>query len=148
MPPYSDFESDCLAHVKSVVDAVDREYGDPQLREVLINECSLDKEFATAEDGFKNTGACEKMANDLADARMLAVENKTDSGYKSFCASYYEHIGGEKKAAANMEEHEEHPEKKEEKKGWLPWWFWILLLIGLVNCCAGGLFVVYHVRKK
>lgn len=94
LPPYSEFHPRCVAHVRGVVQSVDRDYSDLQLETVLENECALDEEFVSVESGFDGPQACRKFAKRLAEARMEELETGSGKGYERFCDKYYVHKGG------------------------------------------------------
>jgi len=94
LPSYKDFLPACTSHVKKVVQGVDRAYTDLQLQKVLENECSLDKQFTTHEDGFDHEEACRKFAKQLTEARMKELESGSVDGYEDFCKDYFVHKGG------------------------------------------------------
>jgi len=114
LPPYKEFKSSCVAHVKEVVQSVDRAYSDMQLQPVLEQECEFDEKFSSMESGFDKQEACKKFAKHLTDARMKELETGSQEGYEQFCDKYYVHRGGTIPAEKPKEPKE--PKKPEEKK--------------------------------
>jgi len=110
LPPYEDFMPACLEHTEELVHSVDQSYTDIQLQKVLEDECLLDKQFTTVEDGFDDHQACMKFAKELTAARNKELKTGSDKGYKTFCERFFVHKGGEKP------EKKEKKEKKREKK--------------------------------
>jgi len=109
LPPYEDFMPACLEHTQELVHSVDESYTDMQLRKVLEDECLLDKQFTTVEDGFDDHQACMKFAKELSAARMKELRTGSDKGYKVFCERFFVHKGG------NKPEKQENKDKKEKK---------------------------------
>jgi len=146
LPPFEVYLPACMAHTHSLIVSLDAAYTDIQLKEVLIDQCWLKKEFPKSHDSsFDTDSACKKFATGLMNARYLELHDGSQLGYEGFCADYYVHKGGDlgKKKA-------EPPKPKPKKKadhGWLAtvnaWMFVIvagsiIVLFAIITCmyCA------------
>jgi len=116
LPPYKAFQPACIAHTKRLVASLDRAYTDVQLREVLENECSLDKMFVSVETGFGDYDACKRFANSLVEARNKELEKGSTEGYKTFCDGYYEFKGGKVEKPQKEKSKEEESKKETSEK--------------------------------
>eukprot|EP00747_Dinoflagellata_sp_TGD_P167923 gnl/TRDRNA2_/TRDRNA2_193247_c0_seq1.p1 gnl/TRDRNA2_/TRDRNA2_193247_c0~~gnl/TRDRNA2_/TRDRNA2_193247_c0_seq1.p1 ORF type:complete len:198 (+),score=57.29 gnl/TRDRNA2_/TRDRNA2_193247_c0_seq1:80-673(+) len=88
-----DFMPRCEAHVKRLVNEIDRQYTDAQLETVLRNECQQAKEFPNTHDsGFKSHEQCIEFAKKLTKCRMHELETGDDSCYTEFCSDYYDEV--------------------------------------------------------
>merc|ERR1719456_2214256 len=94
-----------------MIDSLDSAYTDIQLRNVLIDECWLKKEFPKSHDSsFDTDAACKKFATGLMNARYLELQTGSQEGYMGFCADYYVHKGGD--ASSGKEKKKAEPPKK------------------------------------
>mmetsp|Transcript_64249 Transcript_64249/g.101897 ORF Transcript_64249/g.101897 Transcript_64249/m.101897 type:complete len:219 (+) Transcript_64249:62-718(+) len=101
-----EFTPKCLAHVKELVNAIDHTYTDAQLKNVLLQECQLSKEFPHSHSSnFQSHDACIKFAGKLSDARIRELDTGKTEQYKEFCTDYYNHaaIEGQRPALEEQE---------------------------------------------
>lgn len=96
LPPFEVYLPACMAHTHSLIVSLDAAYTDIQLKEVLIDQCWLKKEFPKSHDSsFDTDSACKKFATGLMNARYLELHDGSQLGYEGFCADYYVHKGGD-----------------------------------------------------
>eukprot|EP00441_Pelagodinium_beii_P015248 CAMPEP_0197654782 /NCGR_PEP_ID=MMETSP1338-20131121/39052_1 /TAXON_ID=43686 ORGANISM="Pelagodinium beii, Strain RCC1491" /NCGR_SAMPLE_ID=MMETSP1338 /ASSEMBLY_ACC=CAM_ASM_000754 /LENGTH=483 /DNA_ID=CAMNT_0043230287 /DNA_START=63 /DNA_END=1514 /DNA_ORIENTATION=- len=105
---YGEFESSCEAHLHKLNKLLGDTYGDVQVRNVLIHECSLDKQFPHAIDaGFSEHKECLKFANRFPEA--VKKERAGKHGFKEFCEDFYA-----KATAENAKSEEAEPEEESD----------------------------------
>jgi len=146
-PGCDEFIASCLQHVKALVARIDHSYTDVQLQSVLENECWLEKRFPNVtEDGFEDEKSCQEFAKKLTTARHQELADGAQTGYGSFCNSYYVHLGGDCFHGAVATPTKPEPKKADEGSGL--WWKISLIVLAVVGLVAIGLYAARRLRQR
>jgi len=91
--PLGTFLPKCLAHLRSLVDALDWSYTDQQVKSVLRQECTRLGRLPPKENEFGTEEFCRKFADDLVAVRGEELLSGSKDGYAALCKAYYdEHV--------------------------------------------------------